>query len=245
MRIERVKATMHSNSNTIEADIGEPDGWRRIARVYRYQEWLERSAVNTAIDLAGDLNGCRVLDAGAGTGALAEALHVRGERPSSVVLVDSSRSMLGVAKRRVGPTDELVHADLGSIPLDDASVDIAFINYVLHIVDSAHVPIILDELHRIVRPGGALVSVTPMPAGRRARTVMQAVSRIAARTPAWRLGGLRPMDPTTVLEQAGFDISQTRHVGRGYPSLCIRALRPIAAINESPTLPGSPTAHGT
>lgn len=236
---------MSTHLAAIHDDSTRPDGWRRIARAYRYQEWLERSAMHAAIDAAGDLAGRRILDAGAGTGVLAEALRQRSEQPASVVLLDSSRGMLDQARRRGDPGHALVHADLRSMPLADASIDVAFINYVLHIVEARDVASIVDELHRVLRPGGVLVCVTPMASGRLARTLMHSVSRLASGTPAWRIGGLRPLDPTSMLVQAGFDVAHARHVGRGYPSLVVRACRTIRASTESPERSMGQTVYGT
>lgn len=205
---------------------GVPDDlWQRVARTYRLQERLEQPALRAALELAGDLAGTRVLDAGSGPGTLLDHVGGAAGRPSSLVLVDSSPAMLDEARRRSDGTADLLRADIADMPLADGSVDVAFASYVLHVVPPDRVQDVLRELHRVLRAGGCLVTVTPMPARARTRAALESVARALSKTPAWQLGGLRPMDPRPALEQAGFRVERVRHSRGGYPSLCIRAKR--------------------
>jgi len=65
------------------------------------------------IELAGDVHGRRVLDAGCGSGALSEALRARG---AIVAGFDSSPAMLELARERLGEDADLQVADI-SLPL--------------------------------------------------------------------------------------------------------------------------------
>ncbi len=63
------------------------------------------------LELAGDVAGRRILDAGCGSGPLSAALRDRG---AIVTGFDSSASTLELARKRLGDAADLHHADLGA-----------------------------------------------------------------------------------------------------------------------------------
>src|SRR3954467_13167319 len=80
--------------------------------------YYERPAI---LDLAGDVAGRRILDAGCGSGPLSAALRDRG---AIVTGFDSSTKMLELARQRLGNGAALHLADLGSpLPFPDAAFD--------------------------------------------------------------------------------------------------------------------------
>ncbi len=95
-------------------------------------------------------------DLGTGSGALPAMLAPFVER---VIGVDRSPEMLEAAARRTGHLDNVTlrQGDLEALPLEDASVDLAFLSLVLHFVPRPGR--VLAEAHRILRPGGRLVIV--------------------------------------------------------------------------------------
>jgi ArsR family transcriptional regulator len=105
--------------------------------------------------------GLRVADIGTGTGVLALELASLG---LDVIGLDQSEGMLEAARekwqavREKAPgTLELRSGDAHALPLEDASVDAAFAHMVLHsLADPARA---IDEMARIVRPGGQVVLV--------------------------------------------------------------------------------------
>jgi SAM-dependent methyltransferase len=104
---------------------------------------------------AGDLRGRRVLDAGAGTGALATALVERAA--CRVWAVDPSPEMLEVARSRVPQAVGLKLASAESLPFKDGWFERAVLRLVVHLVDRGRA---FPELRRVVAAEGRLVIAT-------------------------------------------------------------------------------------
>lgn len=203
---------------------GVPPGswWDRASAQYDRQLWLERSAVNRALDLLAARPDERLLDVGTGTGEVLRQLARRPIRPHEAIGIDASAAMLA----RVGtlpPGWNARHGDVLSLPFDDSEFQVAVASYVLHVLPPADLPVALTELHRVLRPGGRLVTVTPaIPARGLARAVALG-SDAPARGGRSRYAGLRALDPRPALQQAGFRLVRARTSLRGYPSLCVLA----------------------
>jgi SAM-dependent methyltransferase len=111
------------------------------------------------LDLAGDVAGRRILDAGCGSGPLSAALRDRG---ATVTGFDSSAKMLELARRRLGPDAGLHVADLGSpLPFPDGAFDDVIACLVLHYLQDWTAP--LAELRRVLKPGGRLIVAVDHP----------------------------------------------------------------------------------
>jgi SAM-dependent methyltransferase len=111
------------------------------------------------LDLAGDVAGRRILDAGCGSGPLSAALRDRG---ATVTGFDSSAGMLELARRRLGPDADLHVADLGGpLPFPDGAFDDVIAALVLHYLEDWTGP--LAELRRVLKPGGRLIAAVDHP----------------------------------------------------------------------------------
>jgi SAM-dependent methyltransferase len=111
---------------------------------------------------AGPVVGRRVLDLGAGFGALAlYYAHLGAE----VVAVDPNEERLQVAvaiASRRGLPVSAVTAHAQSLPLPDAGIDLVVANNSLcYIVEQPDRLLALREIHRVLRPGGWLVLRNP------------------------------------------------------------------------------------
>ncbi|MBP2327196.1 SAM-dependent methyltransferase [Kibdelosporangium banguiense] len=105
------------------------------------------------LDLAGDVAGRQILDAGCGSGPLFEALRDRG---ATVTGFDSSTKMVELARQRLGADAALQVADIGSpLPFSDGVFDDVIACLVLHYLEDWTAP--LAELRRVLRPGGRLI----------------------------------------------------------------------------------------
>lgn len=105
------------------------------------------------IDLAGDVTGRHILDAGCGAGPLAAALRDRGAR---VTGFDASPAMVALAERRLGTDANVLVADLAEpLPFATGEFDDVVASLVLHYLEDWSGP--LAELRRVLRPGGRLI----------------------------------------------------------------------------------------
>ena len=118
--------------------------------------YYERPAI---LDLAGDVAGRRILDAGCGSGPLFAALRERG---AIVTGIDSSTRMLDLARQRLGASAALHLADLGSpLPFADGAFDDVIASLVLHYLEDWTAP--LAELRRVLMAGGRLITSVEHP----------------------------------------------------------------------------------
>ncbi|MFI6907106.1 class I SAM-dependent methyltransferase [Nonomuraea sp. NPDC050394] len=175
--------------------------------------YYERPAM---LELAGDVSGRRILDAGCGSGPLLSALRDRG---AIVTGVDVSAGMLELARRRLGADADLRVADLaGPLAFPDDAFDDVIASLVLHYLQDWGPT--LAELRRVLKPGGRLLVSVDHPF---AITLMRRLAgdktnyfEIRNRTEEWTMGGRaaqmsfwdRPLHAMTdAFTAAGFRIS--------------------------------------
>ncbi len=122
-----------------------------------YNALYDRPAV---LQLAGEIAGRTVLDAGCGPGLYAEEFLRRG---AQVIDFDQSPTLVALARERVGAAAELRVHDLAE-PLSwipDASVDLVVLALALHYIDDRVA--MLREFARVLVPSGGLVVSTTHP----------------------------------------------------------------------------------
>ena len=110
-------------------------------------------ARDVALDLIRARAPRRVLEVGCGWGELAE--RVETEASCEVVALDLSPRMVELARER--GVDATV-GDVQDLPFENATFDVVVAAWMLY-----HVPDLdrgLDEIARVLRPGGALVAIT-------------------------------------------------------------------------------------
>ena len=115
-----------------------------------YNAYYEQPAM---LELAGDVTGRRILDAGCGSGPTTAALRERG---AIVTGIDSSAAMLELARQRLGADVDLRVADLAEpLPFADGVFDDIVASLVLHYLRDWGPT--LHELRRVLLPGGRLL----------------------------------------------------------------------------------------
>lgn len=200
--------------------------WDRLASRYARQERLESHAIQTALRLAAPAPHERLVDLATGTGLLLRQLAICPTPPREAIGVDRSEGMLA----RVGPLPErwsTLLATAQDVPLPDGCANVVTCSYLLQLLTPQERSKVLLEARRLLAPdaNARLLAVTVWPddrrlLGRLARNGMRFLSRI--RPAVW--GGLRPLDPTTDLTDAGFSITHRALLPRrGYPSLVLAA----------------------
>ena len=110
-----------------------------------------------AVALAGLPPSATVLDLGAGTGKLTRVLMPAFRRVVAVEPADPMRRMLAA----VCPEAEALAGTAQEVPLADASVDAVFAGEAFHWFHDEHA---LDEILRVLRPGGSVVLLWNFPA---------------------------------------------------------------------------------
>ena len=113
-----------------------------------FQQWASRVA-----DAAGIRAGQRALDVACGTGVLARAIADRVGSAGSVVGLDVNPGMLAVAQRQA-PAITWKQGRAEALPFDSDSFDIVVSQFGLMFFEDRKIA--LQEMMRIVRPGGRL-----------------------------------------------------------------------------------------
>lgn len=176
------------------------------------------------LDLIGNVEGARVLDAGCGDGVLVCELASRGAEATGI---DPDPAMLAAARARtdkVGGVATFRDGRVERLPFPDASFDVVAAITVLCVVGDASGAV--REMARVLRPGGRLVL------GELGRLSLWAMSRrlrgwFGAAT--WKAARFRTAGELRALaEQAGLSVTVTRGAVFYPPiGICARVLAPL------------------
>jgi SAM-dependent methyltransferase len=104
-----------------------------------------------------------VVDIGCGAGALVRELGARGARTIGIEI--SEQQLVNARERDDGTGARYLVGSAQSLPLDDASVDVAVFMRTLHHVRPEDLLLALREARRVVRSDGAVYVAEPLPEG--------------------------------------------------------------------------------
>jgi SAM-dependent methyltransferase len=183
-----------------------------------YAEWSAINPFNrdydrpTILRLAGDINGKRVLELGCASGILTTHLVERG---ADVLAVDVEPQMIELARQRLGSKARFEIVDLDQPPSfgPACSIDVVVASLVLHYI--ADWGTLLQELHRCLKRGGALVFSLHHPIKDWSLSEHADYHRVELVSEVWDWGGVavtanfyrRPLSSIFgELRQAGFSI---------------------------------------
>jgi len=110
-----------------------------------------------------DVAGLKVVDVGCGAGSLVRWLRRTGAEPTGVECGEQMRAM--ALEADPDHADSYIDAVGQDLPFDDASVDLVIYSYSLHHVPEAEMTAALIEARRVLRAGGTLYVLEPVPEG--------------------------------------------------------------------------------
>jgi len=175
-----------------------------LAASFDVQRGLPKPAVaalaNLIDDLAGDAR-LRVIEPGIGTGRVAIAALAGGHQ---VAGVDRSRAMLSELQAKLSRVREpplrasLIRGDALALPFADGTFDLAVLASVLYLIHDWRAA--LDEVGRVVRPGGNVLLVSERSVERPALARWDALWREVIERTGYRHPAMEPDEATLLGE---------------------------------------------
>lgn len=186
--------------------------YSRLAPWYDLLAASEKKFIRRGIALLEPQSGERILEIGFGTGyAQGQIIPVLENGFSAAV--DISPGMARQAQRKIGLSSLADRAGLAisdslPLPFDSNSFDALFSSFTLELFDTPHIPDVLGECQRVMKPGGRLVIVSmsrDQPLG--------AMGRLYELFHEWfpALADCRPIPARRLLEENGFEVVEIEH----------------------------------
>lgn len=185
------------------------DRWSRTYDRVALQQSTYRPVHDAVIERLDGLDPEAVLDLGCGTGRLTRRL-VHRFPAATVIGLDLSDGMLGEAAAELHDetSPRLVRGDALALPIRSGSVDAVVCTESFHwYPDQAKV---LDDVARILRPGGRLVIASIATATQLGDRLLRGASALGGT----EIRALPPRSLRTALERAGFEVLDQRRVPR-------------------------------
>ncbi|MGB8493235.1 MAG: class I SAM-dependent methyltransferase [Candidatus Acidiferrum sp.] len=164
---------------------------------------LERRAIARGLEKAHALPGEHVLEVAVGTGASFKNLREQAGEKGLAVGLDLAPRMLARTRRHV-PQGNLIQADARSLPFAPASFDILFSSYFLDLIPTEELADVLEEFHRVLRPGGRLLLVDFSKEGDKLTLWERIYVHSPQRIVPYVFGSCRPIRIEPFVHEAGF-----------------------------------------
>jgi ubiquinone/menaquinone biosynthesis C-methylase UbiE len=211
--------------------------YNRLGRLQDTQAFYERAALTTLLEASSCEHARAVLEFGCGTGRFAQAVLERLTPSARYVGVDSSSTMVRLARGRLGrfgARAQVIQTDGATrLAFEDGQFDRFVSTYVLDLLDPDAARELLAEAHRVLEPAGklCLASLTSGASGL-ARPLTRAWAWLATRQPLLT-GGCRPVELLELLPKAGWRVERREVITRfGIPTEVV-----VAAAQPSPSGP--------
>ncbi|WP_202795441.1 class I SAM-dependent methyltransferase [Thermococcus barophilus] len=201
----------------------------RISRFYDYFAGVfEGKYRDRALELLDIKKGEIVLEIGFGTGHCLKKMAELVGKEGKVYGIDISSGMLEVSRKRLekaGLLDrvELYCGDASKLPYEDNKFDAVFMSFTLELFDTPEIPEVLNEVRRVLKPGGRLGVVSMSKEGR--GLLMRIYEWLHEKLPQYL--DCRPIHLSQTLKDAGFLVmhEEVRRIF-GLPIEIIIALKP-------------------
>lgn len=170
----------------------------------------ERTFRENVLDLARLVQGETVLDIGCGTGTLAIAAKRRVGARGAVHAIDASAEMIARAQNKARKSRAEIHFENAvseRLPFPDAGFDVVLSTLMLHHLPAKARVQSIQEIRRVLRPGGRLLVVDFENDGAGHGPLRHMLHR--------RHGHVKADAVRTLLEQSGFRVVQSGVVGLG------------------------------
>ena len=159
--------------------MAEKEEYQPISRVHRSKDDAKKyyDRISSAYDCLGGIferkladkalraleikNGDIALEIGFGTGHCLQKIALSAGRTGKAYGIDISDRMLRVTNRKLekqGLVDRVVlhHGDASKLPFINETFDAVFMSFTLELFDTPEIPLLLDEVRRVLKVGGRL-----------------------------------------------------------------------------------------
>ena len=184
-----------------------------VSRFYAVAEGIfEKGLRQKGLQLLSVTPGEVVLEIGFGTGySLKEIANSVGENGRAYG-IDITPQMLEITRKRLrkaGLTDrvELYEGDAKSMPYQDNKFDAVYMASTLELFDTPDIPRVLNEIKRVLKPGGRLGIASLTKEGREGSLFLRFYEWLHQKIPKY--ANCRPIYVEKLVADAGYEITKT------------------------------------
>ncbi len=180
-------------------------------------EWYEGRAKRRGLALLDLKPAHRILNLGSGTGKEHRLIQTAVGPLGMAVGVDLAPVMLALAQKRTGAP--LIRADARRMPLIDGVFDRVYSTYLLDLLPLDDLPIVLNQIRHVLRPGGRAVLVSLTEGETALSRAVISAWKLAFQVDPILCGGCRPLELAPLAVAAGFTVITREFVAQaGMPS---------------------------
>jgi ubiquinone/menaquinone biosynthesis C-methylase UbiE len=173
-----------------------------IGRRYDWFGGFDSRAKECALELLGAQPGEHVLEVGIGTGKLHPQIYSAMQSGGITIGIDISGAMVRISRAR--NKSPVCQADARDIPFVNDYFDHVFMSYVLDLLPVVEIPVVLASILRVLKPAGSMVIVALTEGVDLASRALVATWKVAYAVSPVVCAGCRPLQLSSMVQQAGF-----------------------------------------